>query len=134
MKKYKIASLLLISCALIISCRSKQQFVEENKVMYAENIPLGSALIACRIVELFNDGNNYFAEIKIDTVYGYGASAPPIAEGSVLRVNLNTDQYRTFERRIKLDNENLNIEIYKPQVGMGLESKNVWNVNKIFMK
>ncbi|MBL1213010.1 MAG: hypothetical protein HND52_06620 [Ignavibacteriae bacterium] len=79
-KKLLSINLILLSCLLIMSCKSSPDNGYKDETKTRPNtknaIPLGNADVIVSIKDLSDEGKNYKVSAEIIEVKGYGPSAP----------------------------------------------------------
>lgn len=83
-------TLLFTLLILLVNCTSSNNKVDNNQLSKnIKPIPPGTAHICGTIIETHDTSGLFVSLIKIDTVFSYGHSTPPIAVGTEIETNIS---------------------------------------------
>jgi len=139
-KIFSVLLLIIISSFICSACVSSEKKIDKTNI-YSENenrrptsLPPGTANVFATILKLTVTEYNKTCIARIDTVYGYGASTPPLAIGAEIGLDM-------FQKLPDKDSEQLindfsigagyKLNLYFSAKKLGNESANKWQIIKI---
>ena len=127
---FTIASVFAV-CSL--SCSSGEKNTKEDKTIVkqipAESLPPGNANITAQIKEVIQEEKNLTATLKIEEVFGYGPSTPPLPPGSEIKIYVPKSLIKDQENKL-IEGEKLSMRIAFEK---GAKEMNKW-MFKYFVK
>ncbi len=133
--------LLVVFTIIISSCTSSDsKFENEEFINKIKPIPPGTAQICGTIQEVKDTSDLFHTLVRVDTIFNYGQSTPPLAVGNNLEISIPKNLILDSNDKSQM-NEFLKLKrlVYlelKYQKNLSLKNKeqNKWLVSKIALK
>ncbi len=132
---WQLIVIVLFGLFLVSCCTTKESSTvkeEQTKILkksHPRQLPPGIAEISATILKFENSGNTNYCLMKIDTVYGFGASTKPLATGTEMKISVDKIvSGNNTESITKLFKPNSKHKMRIRYGGIGMGKKGEWEI------